>query len=138
MGALRARRWRGRESPAAAPGSEEEKDREKSEEEARQMNRTPIRKNQLLLIAGRVEGVPQIRFDEQPVGTVAANMACTDVCNAVQSHVLKRMMRLKLQSETPLEVVSFSNVQGAESPAAELFAENVDTFNWSVDCANRV
>jgi hypothetical protein len=102
------------------------------------MNRTPGCKNQLLLIAGRVEGVPQIRFDEQPVGTVAANMACTDMGNAMQSNILKRMMRLKLVSEASLEVVSFPDVQGCEPTASELFAEDVDAFNGPIDRTNRV
>jgi hypothetical protein len=102
------------------------------------MSRTSDRKNQLLLIAGRVQGVPKICFNEQPVGTITANMACTDMGNAMQSNILKRMMRLKLVSETPLEVVSFSDVQRSEPTAYELFAEDVDAFDGPIDCTNRV
>jgi hypothetical protein len=102
------------------------------------MSRTPNRENQLLLITGRLQGVPKICFNEQPVGTITANMACTDMGNAMQPNILKRMMRLKLVSEASLEVVSFPDVQRCKPTASELFAEDVDAFNGPIDCTNRV
>ncbi len=96
------------------------------------------RENQLLLITGRLQGVPKISFNEQPVGTITANVAGTDVRSAMQSNVLKRVMRLKLVSKTPLEVVSFSDVQRCEPTTAELFAEDIDAFNGPIDCTNSV
>jgi hypothetical protein len=102
------------------------------------MSRASHRKNQLLLITGRLEGVPKISFDEQPVGTITANIARTDMGSAMQSNILKRMMRLKLVSEAPLEVVSFPHVQRCEPTTAELFAEDVDAFNGPIHCTNSV
>jgi hypothetical protein len=102
------------------------------------MNRASHRENQLLLITGRLQGVPKICFNEQPVGTITANVAATDVRSAMQPNILKRMMRLKLVSETPLEVVSFPDVQRREPTAPELFAEDIDAFNGPIDCTNSV
>src|SRR5688572_15265780 len=42
MAALRARRWRGGEKPAAAPQGEAQDKADQSEEEARQVGRAPI------------------------------------------------------------------------------------------------
>jgi hypothetical protein len=106
----------------------------KTEKEARQVSRASVHKTQLLLIAGRVQGVPQISFDVQPVGTVTGNMQRADVSGPIQSNILKRMMRLKLVSQTALEAVTFANIKRGEVSVSHLFAEDIDAFNGTIDC----
>jgi hypothetical protein len=73
-----------------------------SEERARQVSRAPNVGSGLLLIAGRVQGVPQISFDVQPFGTVTANDEYADVCGPMAPNGLKGMVPLKLIIKAPL------------------------------------
>jgi hypothetical protein len=102
------------------------------------VNRTPRRKNRLLLIAGRVQGVPQISFDVEPVGTVTANMSRADVGCPVQPNALKRMMRPQLITQATVKAVGFTDVQCTEVPVIEALAEDVDASDGSIDRTNRI
>lgn len=96
------------------------------------MSRTPGSENQLLLIAGRVQGVPQICFDVQPVGTVASNTERADVCGSMQPNGLKRMMRLKLIRQPALETVGFTDVDRCVVTVSSWAAEDIDALDGVV------
>jgi hypothetical protein len=78
------------------------------------MSRTSDRKNQLLLIAGRVQGIPKICFGAQPIGKIPGHMERADVCGSMTPNALKAVVRLKLVSQPTLEAIGFSNVDRGE------------------------
>src|ERR1700737_4329224 len=102
------------------------------------MSRASVDRGRLLLVAGRVQGVPQICFDVQPVGTVASNMERADVCGPMQSNSLKRMMRLKLIRQTTLEAVGFADVSRSVVAVREAPAEEIDALDGPKDCPDRI
>lgn len=74
------------------------------------MSRAPEIAPGLLLVAGRVQGVPQISFNVEPVGTVTSNVEGADVCGPMQPNSLKRMMCLKLVGQATKEVIGLSDI----------------------------
>jgi hypothetical protein len=93
------------------------------------MSRAPDVRGRLLLVAGRVQGVPQISFDVQPVGTVASNTTCADVGGSMQPNGLKRMVRLKLIRQTAPEAISFADIDRGIAAVSDMAAEDVDAFD---------
>ncbi len=91
------------------------------------MSRTP--QNQLLLIAGRIQGVPQICFNVQPFGTVTGNDERADVCGPMASNCLKRVMRLKLIRQTALETIGFADVDCRMISVPNRTTEDIDALD---------
>lgn len=101
------------------------------------MNRAS-RRMPLLLIAGRIKGIPQISFDAEPIGTVTSNIERADVSGPMQANSVKRMMGLKLISEPAPEVVGLANVSGSVVAVPRVTAENIDGGDRPVDHADSV
>ncbi|OKO78075.1 hypothetical protein AC628_14230 [Bradyrhizobium sp. NAS96.2] len=101
------------------------------------MNRAS-RRTPLLLIAGRIKGIPQISFDIEPIGTVTSNTERADVSGPMQANSVKRMMALKLIGEPTPEVVGLTNVSGSVVAVPRVTAENIDARDRPVDHADSV
>jgi hypothetical protein len=93
------------------------------------MSRTPRRKNPLLLIAGRLQGVPQISFDVEPVGTVTSNTESADVSDAMHPTGWKRMVSFKLIRQPTPQAVSLADIDRGIATAANMATEDVDAFD---------
>lgn len=78
------------------------------------MSRTPRRKNWLLLVAGGLQGVPEISFDTQSIGKIPDNMERADVCGSMTPNAINAVVRLKLVRQPTLETAGFSNIDRGE------------------------
>jgi hypothetical protein len=72
------------------------------------MNRTSRRK--LLLITGRLQGVPKISFDQQSIGKTPGHMERANVSGPMTPNAGNAVMRMKLVREPALEVVRLSDI----------------------------
>jgi hypothetical protein len=78
------------------------------------MSRTSTCKNQLLLITGRLQGVPKISFDQQPIGKTPGHMERADVSGPMTPNAVNAVMRMKLVREPAFEVVRLSDIDRRE------------------------
>jgi hypothetical protein len=94
------------------------------------MSRAPL--VGLLLVAGRVKGVPQISFDVQPFGTVTANDERADVCGPMMPNGRKRMVPFKLVVQAPFQTVGFADVDRRIIAGPCGLAKDVDAFDREI------
>lgn len=78
------------------------------------MNRASDLKNQLLLITGRLQGVPKISFDSQPIGKTPGHMERADVSGPMTPNAVNAVVRMKLVRQPALEAVSLADVDRGE------------------------
>lgn len=79
-----------------------------------------------MLIAGRVQRIPQVSFNVEPFGAVASNTERVDVRSSAFANGVKRVMRPKLISQATVEAVSLTDVNSSVASVAEVSAKNVD------------
>ena len=96
------------------------------------MSRAPVVASGLLLVAGRVKGVPQISFDVQPFGTVTANDEYADVCGPMMPNGRKRMVPFKLIVQTPFQTVGFADIDRRIVAGPCGLAKDVDAFDREI------
>jgi hypothetical protein len=112
-------------------------DEAKQKAGARRMSRTPRCEN-LLLIAGRIQGMPKISFDAQTLGSTTIDAEGADVCGPIQPNSIKAMMGLKLVSETPMHVLSFADVLRRPACTADVPADDIDAGDRKINGADRI
>jgi hypothetical protein len=102
------------------------------------MDQASTRENCLLLIARRVQGVPEISFDTQPLGQIAGDMERRDMRRPMTPNGLNAVVCMKLVREPAAKIVRLADVDCPERTASQVAAEDIDARLREVSSSERV